>query len=88
MQIKTLQKENWKYILQAAQLLVEGFKGNWPHAWPDLEAALEEVNECLSTDRICRIAVDENNMTSLSNIDLYDNLLDRIRDIKNLIIVV
>lgn len=146
MQIKTLQKEDEKYILQAAQLLVDGFKGNWPHAWPDLEAALEEVYECLSADRICRIAVDENdnvlgwiggisqydgnvwelhplvvdinhrkkgigkllvndleeqvrerggitiqlgsddenNMTSLSNVNLYDNLLDRIRDIKNL----
>ncbi|SCG82427.1 aminoglycoside N(6')-acetyltransferase [Proteiniborus sp. DW1] len=145
MKIKTLQKEDDKYIQQAAQLLVEGFKENWPNAWPDLGAALEEVNECLSEDRICRIAVDENdnvlgwigaisqydgnvwelhpivvdinhrrkgigrllvkdleeqvrqrggitiqagsddenNMTSLSNVDLYDNLLDRIRDIKN-----
>ena len=27
---------------------------------------------------------DENNMTSLSNVDLYDNLLNRIRNIKNL----
>lgn len=145
MKIKTLQIEDDKYIQQAAQLLVEGFKENWPNAWPDLGAALEEVNECLSEDRICRIAVDENdnvlgwigaisqydgnvwelhpivvdinhrrkgigrllvkdleeqvrqrggitiqagsddenNMTSLSNVDLYDNLLDRIRDIKN-----
>lgn len=146
MQIKTLHKEDEKYILQAAQLLVEGFKENWPDSWPNLESALEEVDECLGDDRICRIAVDENDnvigwtggisryngnvwevhplvvdinyrnkgigkllindleeqvrqrggitiyvgsddensMTSLSNVDLYDNLLDRIRDIKNL----
>lgn len=146
MRIKTMKKDDEKYILQAAQLLVEGFKDNWPNAWPDLESALEEVKECLSEDRICRIAIDENdnvigliggisqyngyvwelhplvvdiqhrkkgigrqlvkdfedqvrnrggitiyagsddenNMTSLSNVNLYDNLLDRIRDIKNL----
>ena len=145
MKIKTMRKDNEKYILQAAQLLVEGFRDNWPNAWPNLELAIEEVNECLSADRICRIAIDgrdnvvgwiggisqydgnvwelhpivvdtehrkkgigrllvrdleeqirnrggitlyvgsddENNMTSLSNVDLYDNLLDRIRDIKN-----
>ncbi|MFY9176761.1 MAG: GNAT family N-acetyltransferase [Caldicoprobacterales bacterium] len=145
MKIKTMKKEDKKYILQAAQLLVEGFKDNWPNAWLDLESALKEVKECLSEDRICRIAIDENdnvvgwvggisqyggnawelhpivvdikhrgkgigrqlvrdleeqvrnrggitiyagsddenNMTSLSNVDLYDNLLDRIRDIKN-----
>lgn len=146
MKIKTMKKEDKKYILQAAQLLVEGFKDNWPNAWPDLESAIEEVKECLSEDRICRIAIDENDnvigwiggisqyngnvwelhpivvdfeyrkkgigrqlvkdleeqirnrggitiyvgsddensMTSLSNVDLYDNLWDKIRDIKNL----
>ncbi len=145
MKIVTLQREYDKHILQAAQLLVEAFKENWPKAWPDLKSALDEVDECLSIDRICRIAVDENddvigwiggisqyngnvwelhpivvdvkhrkkgigrllvkdledqvrnrggitiqvgsddenNMTSLSNVDLYDNLLDRIKNIKN-----
>lgn len=144
MEIKTLREDD-KYILQAARLLVDGFKVNWPNAWPNIELAIGEVRECLSKDRICRIAVDEsdnvigwiggisqydgnvwelhpivvdfkhrkkgigrllvkdleeqvrnrggitilvgsddeNNMTSLSNVDLYDNLLDRIRDIKN-----
>lgn len=141
-----MKKDDEKYILKAAYLLLEGFKDNWQDAWPDLESAMEEVKECLGEDRICRIAIDENdnvigwvggirqyngnvwelhpivvaiehrkkgigrqlvkdfeeqvrkrggitiyvgcddenNMTSLSNIDLYDNLLDRIRDIKNL----
>ena len=145
MKIKTLQREDDRYIVQAAQLLVEGFKKDWPDAWPDLDSALEEVEECLSQDRICRIAIDENdnilgwiggisqydgnvwelhpivvdmknrkkgigrllvqdledqvrerggitiqvgsddenNMTSLSNVDIYDNLFERIRDIKN-----
>ncbi len=145
MEIKTLQREDDRYIVQAAQLLVEGFKKDWPDAWPDLDSALEEVEECLSQDRICRIAIDENdnvlgwiggisqydgnvwelhpivvdmknrkkgigrllvqdledqvrerggitiqvgsddenNMTSLSNVDIYDNLFERIRDIKN-----
>lgn len=81
--IKTLHKNDEKQIKQAAQLLVEGFKDNWPNAWPDLDTAIEEVYECLSDDRICRIALDENNMTSLSNVDLYDNLYERIKDIEN-----
>lgn len=143
--IKSMKQKDDRYISQAAQLLVNGFKDICPHVWCNLESALEEVNECLNVDRICRIATDEhdnvmgwiggisqyngnvwelhplvvdikhqrkgigtllvrdleeqvrkkggitiqlgsddeNNMTSLSNIDLYDNLLDRIRDIKN-----
>lgn len=143
--IKTLQPKDDKYINQAAKLLVDGFRENCPNAWPDAESALEEVDECLLEDRICRIAIDENddvvgwiggisqydgnvwelhplvvdikhqnkgigtllvkdleeqvrkrggitilagsddenNMTSLSNVDLYDNLLDRISNIKN-----
>lgn len=146
MEIKDLKVTDQKYILQAAQLLVDCFKENWPDAWPNLESALKEVQECLSDDRICRIAVDEqdhvigwiggisqykgnvwelhplvvepnhrnrgigtmlvkdleaqvrmrkgitiyvgsddeNGMTSLAGVDLYDNLPERIRNIKNL----
>lgn len=146
MKITSLNKENEKHVYQAAQLLVEGFKDNWPEAWPDLPSALEEVQECLSDDRICRIALDgqgdvlgwagaisgykgnvwelhplvvhprhrrqgiatalvrdieeqvrlrggltlyagsddENGMTSLAYVDLYDDLLGRIRDIRNI----
>jgi aminoglycoside 6'-N-acetyltransferase I len=144
--VKTMHKSDEKYILQAAKLLVEGFKKDWPNAWPDMDSALEEVHEALSPDRICRIAVDENdnvvgwiggisqydgnvwelhpivvdikhrkkgigrllvrdleeqvrerggitifagsddenNMTSLSGVDLYNNLPDRIANIQNL----
>jgi len=144
-QIKTLQRADEKYIKQAAELLLEGFKEHWPQAWPDLAAALEEVDEALEADRICRVAIDandnvmgwigaisqyggnvwelhplvvdsqhrgkgigtllvrdleeqvlqrggitivigsddEDNMTSLSNVDLYDDLFTRLANIKN-----
>jgi aminoglycoside 6'-N-acetyltransferase I len=44
-------------IEQAARLLVLGFKADWPDAWPDLEAALDEVNQSLAEGRISRVAV-------------------------------
>jgi aminoglycoside 6'-N-acetyltransferase I len=50
---------NESAIQQVAALLVEGFARNWPDAWPDMESALEEVRESFGTDRISRIAVDE-----------------------------
>ena len=46
-------------IRQAAELLVEGFRDDWPDAWPDMDAALREVRECLAERRICRVAVGE-----------------------------
>lgn len=132
-------------VVQAAQLLVEGFREHWPNAWPTLEAALDEVRECLSAERICRVAMleetvvgwiggipqydghvwelhplvvradargcgigralvedleaqvavrggltiylgtdDEDDMTTLSGVDLYDDLWGRIAHIQNL----
>jgi aminoglycoside 6'-N-acetyltransferase I len=47
-----------KVIRQAAELLVEGFREDWPEAWPDMDAALREVHEALGEDRIARVAVD------------------------------
>jgi GNAT superfamily N-acetyltransferase len=46
-------------IRQAANLLVEGFRDNWPGAWPTEEEALEEVREALREGRICRAALGE-----------------------------
>jgi aminoglycoside 6'-N-acetyltransferase I len=46
-------------VRQAADLLVEGFKDNWPDAWPTKDEALQEVREALGEGRICRVAVDE-----------------------------
>ena len=55
MQITDLRPDAAKQIQEAAELLVEGFR---PEAWPDIESALEEVRECLSPDRIVRLAID------------------------------
>src|SRR3989440_6009619 len=59
MRIVDLVSSNESAIQQVAALLVEGFATNWPNAWPEMESALEEVRESFGTDRISRIAVDE-----------------------------
>jgi aminoglycoside 6'-N-acetyltransferase I len=46
-------------IRQTATLLVEGFKDNWPDAWPNMDAALVEVRESFGEGRISRVALDE-----------------------------
>ena len=58
-QISDLLPDNDAAIDQAAEILTGAFAGNWPHAWPTLDAALEEVNEALAADRICRAAFDD-----------------------------
>lgn len=50
--------EDEETVYQAATLLLEGFRGHSP-AWPDIDAALAEVQESLGPDRINRLAVDE-----------------------------
>lgn len=146
MKIITLTKENETLINQAAQLLVDAFREHWSEAWATLEEGLEEVHEMLEPERICRVAIDEDNkllgmiggtpqydgnvwelhplaiqphlqkqgigkklvedfeeqvrarngitiilgsddednMTSLSNVDVYENLYDKIKNIKNI----
>ena len=146
MKIVSLFPDNDSLIQQAAQLLVDAFREHWPDAWPTLQEALEEVQEMLEQERICRVAVDqeenllgiiggipgydgnvwelhplavqlsiqgqgigralvadfeeqvrvkggltitlgsddEDGMTSLANVDLYENLWGKIRDIRNL----
>ncbi len=59
MQIIDLCPDSLEAIQQAAALLVEGFQEHWPDAWPDLDSALEEVQESFGADRISRIAVDD-----------------------------
>ena len=125
--------------------MVDAFREHWPDAWPTLEDGLQEVNEMLVPERICRVAVDEegnllgmiggipqydghvwelhplavqpniqgqgigralvedfeeqvrlrggltitlgsdddDNMTSLSNVNLYENLWDQVKNIRN-----
>lgn len=145
MKIISLQQEDKDLIQQTAQLLVDAFHEHWPEAWETIEEGLEEVHEMLGTERICLIAVDdennllgmiggipqydgnvwelhplavqpnlqkqgigqklvqdfeeqvrqrggltivlgsddEDNMTSLSNINVYENLWDKIKNIQN-----
>jgi aminoglycoside 6'-N-acetyltransferase I len=45
-------------VRQVANLLVEGFRDDWPEAWPDMDAALREVRESFGEDRISRVALD------------------------------
>ena len=59
MRIIDLDTENERAIEEAAALLVEGFQEHWPAAWPDLDAAREEVRQWLGPEHICRAAVDE-----------------------------
>jgi aminoglycoside 6'-N-acetyltransferase I len=144
--ITSLAPDHDSLIQQAAQLLVDAFREHWPDAWPTLEEGRKEIGEMLETDRICRVAVDEegnllgiiggipgydghvwelhplavqvalqgkgigralaedfesqvrskggltitlgtddeDGMTSLANADLYENLWEKIRDIRNL----
>ena len=53
-----LQPEDDDRIGQAAGLLFEGFREHWPHAWPDSDSALAEVQESFAADRISRVAVE------------------------------
>jgi aminoglycoside 6'-N-acetyltransferase I len=45
-------------VYEAAQLLVDGFRENYPDAWPDIDSALTEVRECLSVG-VVRVCVNE-----------------------------
>ena len=59
MRIVDLEPGDEETVRQAAILLVEGFKENWPDAWPDADAALREVRESLGEGRVCLAALDE-----------------------------
>ena len=146
MNIISLQPDNERIIQQAAQLLLDAFREHWPEAWSTFEEGLEEVHEMLKSERICRVAIDDqenllgiiggipqydghvwelhplaiqpnmqgkgigralvedfeeqvrlnggltitlgsdddDNMTSLSGVDLYENLWDKVKNIRNL----
>jgi aminoglycoside 6'-N-acetyltransferase I len=64
-------------IQQAARLLVDGFAEHWPDAWPTLTEAIEEVNEMLTDDRICRVMLDENSTVLgwIGGLPEYDGLV-------------
>ena len=74
MKIITLQPDNKYIIQQAAQLLTAAFHEHWPEAWPTFDEALKEVHEMLEVERICRVAVDdqENLLGIIGGIPNYD----------------
>lgn len=146
MDILSFTRENERILQQAAQLLVDAFREHWPEAWPTLKDGMQEIQEMLDNERICRAAIDdqgnllgiiggipqydghvwelhplavqpnqqghgigralvtdfeeqvrlrggltitlgsddEDNMTTLSNVDLYENLWDKVKNIRNL----
>ncbi|MEG4417986.1 GNAT family N-acetyltransferase [Microcoleus sp. LAD1_D5] len=73
-QITDLRAVDEPKIQQVARLIVEGFKENWPDAWPDLKSALQEVQESLEADRISRIAVGDSHQVLgwIGGIKQYD----------------
>ena len=145
MKIISLRRDHEYLIQHAAQLLVDAFHEHWPDAWSTFADGLKEVHEMLESERICRVALDEqghllgiiggipsydgyvwelhplavqpslhgkgigrrlvedfeaqvrsrgaltitlgsddeDDMTSLANVDLYENLWEKVRDIRN-----
>lgn len=77
MKIISLTSDQTHLNQQAAQALVDGFRENYPEAWPTLEDALAEVHEMLASDRILRVALDdEGNLTGwIGGIPQYDGLV-------------
>ena len=59
MKIIDLSERDPEVIQEVARLLMAGFKAHWPNAWPNMESALNEVLESLDTERISRIAVND-----------------------------
>lgn len=57
--IQDLTPADEEWVKHTAELLLLGFEENWPHAWPNLEAGLEEVKQSLQDGRISRVAVNE-----------------------------
>jgi len=68
-------------------LLVEGLAANWPEAWPELEAALEEVRESFEAGRISRIALDEDG-TVLGWVGGISNYRGRVWELHPLVVSV
>lgn len=59
MQIVNLTGDDDKILWQTAELLTDGFKDSGSNSWATIQAALDEVRESLSENRISRVAIDE-----------------------------
>lgn len=62
MTIIDLSADQPEHIQAAARLLITGFQQMAPHAWPDMDSALEEVQESLACDRISRVLLNDDGM--------------------------
>jgi len=73
-QITDLLASDEPKIQQVARLLVEGFKQHWPEAWPDINAALQEVQASFGAARISRTAVGDSGevLGWIGGIEQYD----------------
>lgn len=58
-EIIDLDRDRQDIIQQVATLLFEGFQTHYPDAWPNLAAALQEVEASFDSDRISRIAINK-----------------------------
>ncbi|MDF2539408.1 MAG: aminoglycoside 6-acetyltransferase [Herbinix sp.] len=54
--IHALEMNQSDWIVEAAGLLLEAF----PHSWPDMVEAIEEIYECLEKDKIALVALESN----------------------------
>src|SRR5688500_5409498 len=82
MRIVPLRGEDRDVVRQAAELLVEGFRANWPDAWPRIEGALAEL-ATFSTDdeRVAWAAVDADGSVLgwIGAIQMYDGNVCELR---------
>ena len=60
MKLVNINQNTKDLIQQAASMLNEEFQDVSPTSWPTFEIALQEVQECITEDRICRGTVDDN----------------------------
>ena len=61
LKITDLNPDNMEAIQKVAELLVRGFREHNPDGWPDIESALQEVEESFQEGRISRIAFNDDN---------------------------
>jgi len=57
LQVCSLVPENEARLREVAQMLQEGFRENWPDAYPTMESAMQEVRASLEGGKISRVAV-------------------------------
>jgi len=61
MRIIDLRPDNTQAITETSDLLYRGFREHNPNGWPNMAAALQEVQESLQEGHINRIAVNKEN---------------------------